>query len=293
MRRAVAVLLLVAVLPLPALAAKPEGTVDAVAMLDFKRGPHFKVGDWVRYRTKGESQQGYRTDYTVTVLIAGEELWWGEECFWVETQTSYSGQTPELTASLMSYAVFQDTMPSVRFGRYIRKFFEGLDDQGNMVQQPFQRSPAEMTTRDYAEPDPPRKVDTLGVGPVEVPMGKFDALRVNTLTRETTTQQDGDSTVYFERTEERVSWRSDRIPLTSMVREDLVETQRRRAWVAGESENAPLRIVEQATGGTQLVDFGSGMKALVVPERLQHPLSEQKSTRARPAPARRPPTKRS
>ena len=292
MRRAVALILLVAALPLAARASKPEGTVDAVGMLDFKRGPRFKVGDWVRYRTKGESQQGYRTDYTVTVLIAGEELWWGEECFWIETQTSYSGQTPEVTASLMSYAIFQDTLPSVRFARYIRKFFEGLDEQGIPVQQLFQRAPAEITTRGYAEPNPPRKVDTLGVGPVEVPMGKFDALRVNGLTRETTTQQDGDSTVYFERTEERSSWWSDRVPLTSLVREDMVETQRRRAWVAGESENAPLRVVERATGATQLLDFGSGMKSLTVPERLQHPLGEQKPTRAKPAPPRRPAAKR-
>ena len=37
-----------------------------------RMAPRFKVGDWVRYRTHGDSYQGYRTDYTVTVLIAGE-----------------------------------------------------------------------------------------------------------------------------------------------------------------------------------------------------------------------------
>ena len=46
MRRAVAVLLLIAALPLSALAAGPAGPVDAIAMIDFRRGPQVKVGAW-------------------------------------------------------------------------------------------------------------------------------------------------------------------------------------------------------------------------------------------------------
>jgi hypothetical protein len=290
MRRAVVAVLLVAALPLTALAFKPEGPVDAVGMLAYRHAPRFKVGDWVRYRTRGESHQGFRTDYTVTVLIAGEELWWGEECFWVETQTSYSGQAPELTASLVSYAIFGDTMPSRRFGRYLRKFIEGMDDQGNFLQQPFRRAPSEISSRTFAEFEAPRAVDTLGMERIEVPKGVFDALRERRVLRATETAQQGDSTVYYELVEEQSYWWSDAIPLTRLVRLDQETIQRRRVWMIGESENAPLQVAERSSGGTQLLDFGSGMKSLTIPERFQRPLSEQRP--ARPPAARKPPQKR-
>jgi hypothetical protein len=285
MRRAVAVLFLIAVLPLSALAAKPEGPVDAIGMLDFRRGPHFKVGDWVKYRTHGSSEQGFKTDYTVTVLIAGEELWWGEECFWIESQTSYSGRPPELAASLLSYAVFQDSLVTRDFQRYIRKYIDGFDQQGIPIQQLFQRAPSELTNRSASQYEPNRQKDTLGIQRVEVPKGTFDALREIQRFRESTTTQDGDSTVYFELTEDHTYWWSDSIPITSLVRIDQEDTQRRRVWMIGESQNASLRIVERAIGSTDLVDFGTGMKAQLVPERFQRPLSEQRA----PRPKRPPP----
>jgi len=286
MRRAVLTLLLIAALPHPARAAKPEGPVDAIGMIDYTHGAHFKVGDWVRYRTKGESHQGYRTDYTVTVLIAGEEMWWGERCFWLETQTSYSGQAPEIAASLISYGVFEDTLPARRFGRYIRKFLDGVDEQGRLLQQPFRRALTEIRSRTFAEHEPVRKVDTLGTEQVEVPRGVFDALKVRQVFRETVTQQEGDSTVYFEMVEEHTQWWSDRIPITRMVRIDQDNIQRRRVWMIGESGNAPLNVAEHSTGGTQLLDYGSGMKSTAIPERFQRPVSGQQPSRTKPA--RRP-----
>src|SRR5262245_32599499 len=206
MRRAVIALALVAAFPLVAQAASIEGPVDGVGMLDFGRGRHFKVGDWVRYRTLGNSEQGYKTDYTVTVLIAGEELWWGEECFWVETQTSYSGNPPEVTASLISFAVFEDSLPNRRFARFLRKYLDGVDVNGNWVQQPFQRAAGEVTSRGWEEYEPKRQVDTLGVEKVQVPKGSFDGLKIRQLYKEYTTKMDGDSTVYFELVEDHSTW---------------------------------------------------------------------------------------
>jgi hypothetical protein len=288
MRRAVAVLLLIAALPLPASATKPEGPVDAIAMLNYRGGPKFKIGDWVKYHTYGKSDQGYRTDYTVTILIAGEEMWWGERCFWVESQTSYSGQTPELAASLLSYSVFEDTLPARHFQRYIRKFIDGFDAEGRPVQQLFQRAGSELVMRGYGEYEPYRTHDTLGVQPVEVPKGKFDALRENQLWREYSTKAEGDSTIYFEMSESHTYWWSDQIPITRLVRIDQEDTQKSRVWLIGESENAPMRILERAIGATELLDFGSGMKAQLVPEPVRRPLAEQAVTRpnrAPPAPA--------
>jgi hypothetical protein len=285
MRRAVAVLLLAALLPTTVLADKPQGLVDAVGTLDFEHGPHFKVGDWVRYRTQGQSVQGYKTDYTVTVLIGGEERWWGDDCFWVETQTSYSGQEPEVASSLISYAVFRDSLPTVRYRRYVRKFTDGYDYEGKPIQQVFLRAAGELTQRGWSEPTLYRKRDTLGVDRVEVPKGAFQALKVAQHYQEHLSSQGTDSTDYVELTEEHTYWWSDKVPLTRLVRKDQLNTQRRRAWKIGESASAQLQIVEQTTGSTQLVDFGTGMKALSIPERLQHPLSEQLAPgRKRPPP---------
>jgi hypothetical protein len=288
MRRAFAVILLIAALPLSAYASKPEGPVDAIALLNYRGGPKFKVGDWVKYRTHGKSDQGYSTDYTVTIMIAGEEMWWGERCFWIETQTSYSGQPPELAASLLSYSVFEDSLPSRHFQRYIRKTIDAFDEQGVPVQQLFQRAAADLITRGRAEYIPFRTHDTLGVKQVEVPKGTFDALGERQLWREGSTKTLGDSTVYFETNEDHTYWWSDRIPLTRLVRVDQEDTQKSRVWLIGESENAPLRILERAVGNTELLDFGSGMQAQLVPEALRRPLREQAATRPdRPPPARK------
>src|SRR5258705_10955390 len=110
MRHAVVALLLVAGTPLVCMAA-PEDPVDAIAEISYAAGPKFKVGDYVRYRTTGTGEQGIKVDYTVTILVAGEELWWGEKCFWIETQTSSFNGDPEITASLLSYSVFEDSLP--------------------------------------------------------------------------------------------------------------------------------------------------------------------------------------
>ena len=286
MRRAVLVLLLLAALPLAPQAAKRDGPIDAIAMIDYTRGPRFKVGDWVRYHTKGNSHQGFQTDYQVVVLIAGEEMWWGEKCFWVETQASYSGVNPEITGSLISYAIFEDSLPQLRFGRYVRKFLEGIDDHGRYLQQPFRRSPQEIRNRSFAEVQPAWKIDTLGHDRVETPKGVFDAIKVSKVFSRKETAQEGDSTVYYEMQEHHTTWWSDQVPITRLVKIEQDNVQKRRVWMIGESANAPLNVAERATGGTELLEFGSGMKSHAIPERFQRPLSEQqapgKSTR-RPA----------
>jgi len=283
MRRAVLALLLLAALPGPTQAATREGPMDAIGNLDYSRGPHFKVGDWVKYRTRGESYQGYTTDYTVILLIAGEEEWWGEKCFWLETRTYNTGDdAPLIAASLMSYSVFEDSMPSSRFTLYVRKTVDGQDEKGRYVQQPFRRADTDIKRR-VPLPEPERRIDTLGVGRVEVPKGAFDALKVKRVTRKAVTAQEGDSTVYYERLEDHVFWKSDQIPITRLVKVDLDNFQRRRVWMIGESGNAPLNVAEHATGVMELLDFGSGMKSLAIPERFQRPISEQRAAPSKPA----------
>ena len=290
MRRAVLVLLLAAVLPRPAQAEGREGPIDAIGNVDYNHGPRFKIGDWVTYRTSGDSYQGFRTDYTVTLLIAGEEMWWGEKCFWVETRTYDSGEdTPEVTASLMSYSVFEDSLPSRRYTLYVRKIIVGMDDDGQYIQQPFRRAENDYKRR-IILPDPEQQIDTLGVGRVEVPKGAFDALKVKEVTRNAVTANEGDSTVYYERVDDHTYWWSDQIPISRLVKIDMDNIQRRRVWKAGESKNATLNVAEHATGAMEVVDFGSGMRSSAIPERFQRPVSEQRPAPSKPA--RRPAGKR-
>jgi hypothetical protein len=61
--------------------------VNGIGLVDYRRKPDFKVGDWVRYHITGTNMTGDKDDYLVTVLIAGEESFWGEDGFWVETWT--------------------------------------------------------------------------------------------------------------------------------------------------------------------------------------------------------------
>jgi hypothetical protein len=285
MRRAVLVLLALALLPAGARAYKPSGPVDAVGMLDYTQGPKFKVGDWVRYHTKGESAQGYKTDYTVTILIAGEERWWGEDCFWVETRTRYPGGHDDVAASLISYSIFEDSLPNRHFQRYIRKFTEGVDGEGHLVQQPFQRAISELVNRGYGEYEPPRTYDTLGVERVDVPAGAMKALHTRELYKESVTKQYGDTTVYFELTENHDYWKSPEVTITGLVRLVQDNTQRRRAWMIGESQDAPLQVVEHSSGSTLLEDRGSGMHSTYLPANVTRPLREQFKPASAPAKA--------
>src|SRR5437899_2596159 len=109
MRRAV--LIVVAALSLAVIAPslfaeehveRPPDVMDGAGLVDFMRPPTFPVGAWVKYRTVSTSERGLKDDYTMTILIGGEEVWWGEPCFWVETRTLKAGDHERVTASLIS-----------------------------------------------------------------------------------------------------------------------------------------------------------------------------------------------
>src|SRR5262245_22675439 len=117
MRRAVAVLALllaVAALDAPRSRAAKEVIFNGIGLIDYRHKPDFKVGDWVRYHMKSRSELGATDDYQITVMIAGEEDFWGDRAFWVETWLDIPGQPTETRASLVSYEIFGDSVATQR-----------------------------------------------------------------------------------------------------------------------------------------------------------------------------------
>ena len=125
---------------LPAENVQPVERINGIGLVDYSRKPTFKVGDWARYRMTAKSDAGFKDDYTVTVLVAGEEEWWGERCFWIETWTDMEGKPPQTAATLMSYAVFDDSLAIPHMQLYMRKTISGLNEDGTAKVDLYRRA---------------------------------------------------------------------------------------------------------------------------------------------------------
>jgi len=289
MRRAtlglVAALLLVTMFPVSGSSAVDDQTIDGTLMVDYGRPPAFKVGTWVRYHCIANSKLGYHRDYDLTLLVAGEEDLWGDRCFWLESWTANSGKDPGYSASLVSYTAFGDTAAKNHATWFIRK----------MVTGPNGPSPGEpdisLWTRDNEEirrrrSELPKDAattrgttfDTLRVDTVAVPRGAWRGPVVRERNRVISELMKGDSTYHQEREEIRTRKLAWEIPITHMVREDVVDTQNRRGWITGHSSEAKEEELEKGIMQTVLVDYGtSGLEARVIPPRLRMTIEQQKA----------------
>ncbi len=293
MRHAIRTFALIA-LPLvlsssPAL-AKPQvvSSVNGIGLIDYSRKPDFKVGDWATYRMTGKSEMGMSDDYTVTVLLAGEEEWWGERCFWVETWTDMPGHAPQTTASLMSYSIFGDSLPVQRMQMYQRKTINGLDETGKLVQEVSRAAASALKSRTLFRRPLQWDVDTIGVDTVITPKGTFHT-QVVTLKQGTGgTSTVGDSSIYTEVRENRTSYQSLEIPITHIVREDLESVIARKSWMLGRSSEASaLNIRDRGLGSARLLDYGHGKSARLVPVEFRRSLSDARVGKPK-APGRGP-----
>ena len=78
----------------------------------------------------GEAKIGKTLSFDKVLLIAGEEEWWGDPCFWIETWTDAPGRPPETVCALMSYAIFDDSLAIQHMQLYQRKSCSGVNDDG-------------------------------------------------------------------------------------------------------------------------------------------------------------------
>lgn len=265
--------------------------VNGIGLIDYTRRPDFKVGDWVRYRITGANSTGAKDDYVVTVIIAGEESFWGEDGFWVETWTEPRGEPPQGTATLMSYSIFEDSLPVQRMLLYQRKTINETDDKGNPSQVVLRRSPASLKLRTPFDDQIRMDIDTLGQDTVQVPRGEFRVLKVRTRQGKSTTRDVGDSTDYSEIWDSRTDYITHQVPITSVVREVIETTFQQRKWQIGRSEDAPpMRYLDRSIGEARLVDYGSGMKSSMLPESMQKSLKSRKAAEgAAPPKGTKPP----
>jgi hypothetical protein len=269
-----------------------DRVIDGSLMVDYTRPPEFKVGSWVRYHTIASSKLGFRRNYTLTLLIAGEEDLWGDRCFWLETWTQHEGESPAVTASLISYSAFGDTATTHHATWFIRKMITGPGDEatGEPEFSLWTRDNDEIRRRRSELPKEARTTrgttfDTLAVDTAVVPRGSYRGPVVRERNRIISEAMRGDSTYRQEREEIRTRKLAKEIPITHMVREDVVDTQMRRGWITGRSGEAKEELLEEGIMRTLVMEYGTGgLEPQLLPKRLQATIEEQKA-RARTASA--------
>jgi hypothetical protein len=293
MRRAIAslaLLLAAASLDAPRTHAETGAIMNGIGLIDYRHKPDFKVGDWVRYHMKSHSELGATDDYELTVMIAGEEDFYGDPGFWVETWVDMPNQPTQTRASLVSYEIFGDSVATQRLLLYTRKMITMLNDDGTAKMDINKPSAGALKARREIMNPVRFSLDTLGVDTVMTPKGSFKALKVLMKQGTGATQAVGDSSVYSEVRENRTSWYTQDVPITHLAREDIESIDARKSWLIGRSGDATtLAIRDRGLGSARMIDYGHGATAHLLPERLRHSIAEQAAAErgaAKPAAAK-------
>jgi len=281
MRRAIAalaLLLAIAALDAPRTRAETNAIINGIGLIDYRHKPTFKIGDWVRYHMKSHSELGASDDYQLTVMIAGEEDFWGDPGFWVETWVDIPGIPTQTRASLVSYDIFGDSVATQRLLLYTRKMINMLNDDGTPKMDINKPSASTLKARREVQNPVRFSLDTLGVDTVMTPKGTFKPVKVLMKQGTGATQSVGDSSIYTEVREDRTSWYTLDVPITHLAREDIESINAHKSWLIGRSGDAtPLAIRDRGLGSARLIDFGRGATARIVPERLRHTIAEQEA----------------
>ena len=278
--------------------AQQGALLDAIGAVGYTHGRSIiKVGSWVSYHVTTSNDKGVTDDCTVTMMIAGEEEWWGEECFWVETTTQRANGSIVPAATLMSSAIFQDSTPLRNVLFYQRKRIGELDENGLPLQQTLRRGQAVIKSRAQPGPGLTMLVDTLGTDTLKTVKGDFVCLKVRTEKGISSTAQSADSSQYGESREVRVTYLNPQIPVTGNAHEEIESSTSRRTWLTGHSkDSSPLKLVDRTMTVLELVAYGTkGLEAKLVPEEFRRSLAEQRTApapkRKTPAPKPAPPTR--
>jgi hypothetical protein len=229
--------------------------LSGVGYVDYRNKPRFKVGDWVKYRFSSKSEDGRSEDYNLTILISGEEKFWGDDCFWLETWASGKSLPSQSTAILMSYSIFGDTAWLQHVQVYQRKTAR-LNEDRQIEQELTHRVLGGKVIGDT--PSLTVLTDSLGADTVTVGRGLFRCTKVVRKAGVGSVDEHGDSTVRIENWDRRTLYLSPRVPITSLVREVDDRWVTRKAWKVGKSAEAAQSYLTRGIGTLDLVEWGSG-----------------------------------
>ena len=121
------------------------------------------------------------------------------------------------------------------------------------------------------------KTDTLEPDTLHTPLGVLDVIKVRMQRGTGATQDTRDSTVYTEARESRIEYRSLKVPITHIAREDVEWSSQRRAWRIGQSqEGAPFQLIDRSWVSSRVAATGTtGVTSLVLPPSRQRSLRQQ------------------
>jgi hypothetical protein len=275
----IALLLLPLLVP-PARAVDLSNHINGIGMIDYSTGkPDFHVGSWVRYHVKAKSDMGVIDDYTVTVLIAGEEEFWGDPGFWVETWTDIPGRGTSAQATLMAYTIFADSLALQHLQVYMRKSVTGLDEQGHLSESIYERAEGSITAR--RETGGQRRWDLvpLGSDTVNTVKGRFEVTKVRLDQGTGATSQSRDSSEAKELRESRTMYMTSRVPITHTAREEIETAMTRKAWAIGHSKDVgDATTMDRSLGVAELLDYGNaGLSSRFLPKNRQVSLAGQRA----------------
>ncbi len=261
--------------------------LTGIGYIDYRNKPRFKVGDWVKYRFTSKSDGGGSEDHEVTILISGEEKFWGDDCFWVETWAGGRTLKPQATAYLMSYSVFGDTAWLQRLQVYQRKTASIIE--GGVILQELTRRVLGGKATGEDRPTLTVLTDTLGTDTVSVKAGTFRCVKVQRKAGEGRVIDRGDTTVRTENWDRRTLYLSPKVHMTSLVREVDERWVTRKAWKVGKSSDAVQTYLMRGTGSLDLVEWGSGgLEPRLTPVAARHSLFRPGDAHlGKPAPRRR------
>jgi hypothetical protein len=268
---------------------------NLIGMVDYSAPPDFKVGTWVKYTASGGSSDGSTQAFTSAILIPAEERFWGDDGFWVESWLQPGGDSAIVPyATLMSYAVFQDSFPVPRMLHYTRKQVSGVDENGKLIEEISRRNPNSLKVRKWLSDREGFATDTLGADTVVTPLGTIPCQKYRLRRGTGKTEDTADSTVYTEMRETRTVYMSKTVPITHLVREEIEYSVKRRAWKVGQSqEGAPFQLLEESRLSTRLLAYGkSGLQSQLLPPSRCKSLRElypPQASAATKAPAKKAP----
>ncbi len=239
----------------PALALRVSG----IGLIDYRK-KNFKVGDWVRYKIEVSNSNGNEAVSYQEVHIAGEEVFRGESCTWVETWFGPDSANYASDLTLVSNDAFKDPQSDVRFSVYSRMMMMETDEEGLPEMIEIKRAGANRGLPDLSSLR--GEVDTLGFETVQTPRGPIEC-QIVTLHRKLRNPRDmPDSTINKITDLRRKQWMSRKVPITSLVKEVETEDWLRQAYKLGEvSTSAPETPISSETRTVTVVRWGSGAKS--------------------------------